>query len=85
MKVRLSIATTAAVAAALSLTLSAGAANRPGDYNVRPKPEKWGWVFPNPWSIGASANAVRPNPWVSGIGRMTAFRPNPYLSGRVAA
>jgi hypothetical protein len=32
MKVRLSLSALATVAAALSLTLSAGAANRPGDY-----------------------------------------------------
>jgi hypothetical protein len=61
MKVRLSIATVAAVVAALSVTLSAGAAIRPGDYTVRPNPEKWGSILPNPWSIGAGLNRVRPN------------------------
>ena len=73
MHARLTLSTLVAVAAALSLTLSAGAANnRPGDYyNGKPATAGWTAVHPNP----TGSRTINPNPdkWGSKWG---SLRPN---------
>ena len=73
MKLRLSIASLAGVVAALALTMPAGAANRPGDYTVKPAASGWSAVHPDPTSIRSHIGAFRPNPCIGRLGNADAF------------